>query len=391
MGVSKLSFADFSRKIPAPNSAKWHHYPDDADTLELWLADMDFAIMEPLQRELVAFVTQGDLGYAFVPDTYYRAVREWGKRYSSLAMEREWILPVTSAIFGIHVAIQALSDEGAKVAFFTPAYHAFRDSVERSAREPLSIPLVESESRHAIDYDLMERVFSRARPQVFLLCNPHNPTGKMFTPDEIEGVLRVCREYGAVVVSDEVHQDLGQATTHVSLVQFMNRYDGLVVINGPTKGFNIAGVKIANVVAADTTCRERVASAVQRSGSLTPNCVAIKCTEVCYTYGERWLEEVNAYVSSNRAVAEQLLGRGEDGILTFSADGTYFLWMKALFPVAGEFSDWLVKKSKVRLERGGSFGGGYEQYARLTLACNRDELIASLRRIKHACKGRTHV
>lgn len=369
-------------RTPTTNSAKWHFHNDNNKVLEFWLADMDYKIMPILQKKLIEYINEGDLGYAFVPDSYFKYVKKWSRRYCTYEINREWIIPVTNSIMALCAAIQALTTQEDNIALFTPSYHAFSESIVRNKRNVIGIKLYEQDGKYQIDFHEMSNIIKETRPKMLILCNPHNPTGKMFEKEEILKIIKICMEEDIFIISDEIHQDITFTKNHKSLLNYLKLYKNIVIIQSPTKSFNIAGIKLANMMIPKKEIREKVERCIKKNGAITPNAVAIKSCEICYKYGDEWLERLNGYLYENQQIALQFFEKVKDKIEVYCPEGTYFLWIKAKFQTDSNFQAWLLEKANIRLECGSLFGIGYEKYARMTLACSRKNLETALERMK---------
>jgi len=202
---NKTSSIDYL--IPNSNSAKYNFFNDSEEIIQMWLADMDFSICNAAKETLQKFVDNGDLGYGFIPEKYYYLVLKWLKKYHKIELTRTNICVVSSVISSLHIAIEEFSNINDYIAYFSPAYHAFKDTVIDMDRKILEIPLTEKEEEYIIDYDLLDKTVKQKKPKILIFNNPHNPTGKVFLKSDIEKIVYIAKKYQMLIISDEIHMD----------------------------------------------------------------------------------------------------------------------------------------------------------------------------------------
>lgn len=282
---------DFDKTIDrrATNSYKWDSAPEGA--LPMWVADMDFrtapAIIDALQKR----VAHGIFGYTRVPDAYYGAVTSWFSRRHGWDIDREWIIYTSGVVPAVSAVIKALTVPGDKVIVQTPVYNCFFSSIRNNGCEIVSNPLRRTADTYKMDFDALERCAADPRTKVMLLCNPHNPAGRVWTPDELTRLGNICLRNGVTVVADEIHCELVyqgfKYTPFASLSDaFLHRS---VTCVSPSKAFNIAGLQIANIVAFDNDLRSRIDKAININEVCDVNPFGVAATIAAYNEGEEWL------------------------------------------------------------------------------------------------------
>lgn len=282
---------DFDKTIDrrATNSYKWDSAPEGV--LPMWVADMDFrtapAIIDALQKR----VAHGIFGYTRVPDAYYDAVTSWFSRRHGWDIDREWIIYTSGVVPAVSAVIKALTVPGDKVIVQTPVYNCFFSSIRNNGCEIVSNPLRRAADTYEMDFDALERCAADPRAKVMLLCNPHNPAGRVWTPDELTRLGNICLRNGVTVVADEIHCELVyqgfKYTPFASLSDaFLHRS---VTCVSPSKAFNIAGLQIANIVAFDNDLRSRIDKAININEVCDVNPFGVAATIAAYNEGEEWL------------------------------------------------------------------------------------------------------
>lgn len=366
---------------PASNSAKSYFYQDNSDILQVWLADMDFSIMDGLKNNLIEFVLQGDLGYSFVPETYLESIVNWHKNYLKKPITEQMIVPICNSIYGLACLIQRYTEIGDNIAVFSPYYHSFADCVINNERAMLAIPLVEKDHNVYIDFEVLESLMKYEMPKMLIVCNPHNPTGKVLKHAEIMYIINLCRKYDVFIVCDEIHMDFCRDSLKNSMIDYLDSYEKLAIISSPSKTFNIAGMKIANLYIKNEEVLQSVKVQIKKNGAITPNTMGLRCAEFCYRNGKEWSRQVNRLIENNRMAVEGVFDELKDYFYVFKSESTYFLWIKILFDVT-DVSQWFLDKCKIRIEDGRKFGNGFEKYARITLATDEHTINEIIRKIR---------
>ena len=282
------------------NSYKW----DSADcnsVLPMWVADMDFRTAPPIIDALARRVSHGIFGYTRVPDTYYEAVVGWFGRKHGWKMEREWIIYTSGVVPAVSAIIKALTVPGDKVLVQTPVYNCFFSSIRNNGCTVVSSPLVAVRDTYEMDFTDLERKAADPEVKVMLLCNPHNPTGRVWTRRELERVGEICIRHGVTVVSDEIHCELvypGHVYTPFAAVSEDFRNHCITCVS-PSKAFNIAGLQIADIVCADADVRTRIDRAINDNEVCDVNPFGVLATIAAYNEGEEWLMQLTEYLWQN--------------------------------------------------------------------------------------------
>ena len=382
---------NFDEIIPrrGTNSYKWDS-AGDADVLPMWVADMDFRTAPPVVEALKKRVEHGIFGYVRVPDAYYAAVTNWFARRHDWQIEKEWIIYTTGVVPALSAVIKALTVPGDKVMVQTPVYNCFFSSIRNNGCGMIANPLIYRNGTYQIDFADLEQKAADPSVKVLLLCNPHNPAGRVWTKQELTRIGDICIRNNVWVVADEIHCEL-VFPGHIYIPFASISQEFLmhsVTCNSPSKAFNLAGLQIANIISADTDIRVKIDKAINVNEVCDVNPFGVEALMAAYTDGEEWLEELKQYLFANynylRAYFEEYLPEFPVSML----EGTYLVWVDC--SVLNQSSDEIVKtlleKEKLWVNEGSLYGEVGEGFIRINIACPRQQLIEGLNRLRRALK-----
>lgn len=383
---------DFDKTIDrrATNSYKWDSAPEGV--LPMWVADMDFrtapAIIDALQKR----VAHGIFGYTRVPDAYYDAVTSWFSRRHGWKIDREWIIYTSGVVPAVSAVIKALTVPGDKVIVQTPVYNCFFSSIRNNGCEIVSNPLRRAADTYEMDFDALERCAADPRAKVMLLCNPHNPAGRVWTPDELTRLGNICLRNGVTVVADEIHCELVyqgfKYTPFASLSDaFLHRS---VTCVSPSKAFNIAGLQIANIVAFDNDLRSRIDKAININEVCDVNPFGVAATIAAYNEGEEWLNQLVDYLHGNYEAMAEFCRRELPEFPITRLEGTYLVWMdcSSLGMSSDALEHALLDDARLWLNAGTMYGAEGEGYMRWNIACPRSVMLDGLNRFLNFVRSR---
>lgn len=383
---------DFDKTIDrrATNSYKWDSAPEGV--LPMWVADMDFrtapAIIDALQKR----VAHGIFGYTRVPDAYYDAVTSWFSRRHGWDIDREWIIYTSGVVPAVSAVIKALTVPGDKVIVQTPVYNCFFSSIRNNGCEIVSNPLRRAADTYEMDFDALERCAADPRAKVMLLCNPHNPAGRVWTPDELTRLGNICLRNGVTVVADEIHCELVyqgfKYTPFASLSDaFLHRS---VTCVSPSKAFNIAGLQIANIVAFDNDLRSRIDKAININEVCDVNPFGVAATIAAYNEGEEWLNQLVDYLHGNYEAMAEFCRRELPEFPITRLEGTYLVWMdcSSLGMSSDALEHALLDDTRLWLNAGTMYGAEGEGYMRWNIACPRSVMLDGLNRFLNFVRSR---
>lgn len=380
---------DFSRPTDrrGTDSYKWDSAPE-ADIIPLWVADMDFetfpAITEALQRR----VAHGIFGYTRVPEAYYEAVCRWFKKRHGWHINREDIIYTSGVVPAVSAVIKALTLPGDQVIVQGPVYNCFFSSIRNNGCEMVSNSLIynKEELRYEIDFDDLERKLKHERARLMLLCNPHNPGGRVWTRNELTRVAELCRKYGVRVVSDEIHCELtlydNEYVPFGSLPDELSR--GSITCCSPSKAFNTAGLQIANIVCRDAEVCNRINRAININEVCDVNPFGVIALQAAYSdEGYEWLTQLRKYISANYDLLLERFARELPKCKVMRMEGTYLAWIDCseLHIPSDEIEKMLMHENKVWVNAGSMYGAEGAAFIRINMACTSELLNEGITRI----------
>ena len=380
---------DFSRPTDrrGTDSYKWDSAPE-ADIIPLWVADMDFetfpAITEALQRR----VAHGIFGYTRVPEAYYEAVCRWFDKRHRWHINREDIIYTSGVVPAVSAVIKALTLPGDQVIVQGPVYNCFFSSIRNNGCEMVSNSLIynKEELRYEIDFDDLERKLAHERARLMLICNPHNPGGRVWTRDELTRVAELCRKYGVRVVSDEIHCELtlydNEYVPFGSLPDELSR-DSITCCS-PSKAFNTAGLQIANIVCRDAEVRNRIDRAININEVCDVNPFGVIALQAAYSdEGYEWLTQLRKYISANYDLLLERFARELPKCKVMRIEGTYLAWIDCseLHIPSDEIEEILMHENKVWVNAGSMYGAEGAAFIRINMACTSELLNEGITRI----------
>lgn len=378
--MSKYNFDEIIERR-GTNCVKWDESPS-ADTIPLWVADMDFRVAPAIQEALQRRVEHGVFGYNIVPESYYQAVISWFQRRHQWTIRREDILYTTAVVPAMSVVIKALTMPGEKVLILSPAYNCFFSSIRNNGCEVLESPLKRVDDTFEVDWQDFEAKCADEKTTLFLLCNPHNPCGRVWKREELQRMSDICRQHGVAVVSDEIHCEL--VMPGHTFVPFGTVTDECVVMNSPSKSFNTAGLQIANIITANATWRRRIDRAININEVCDVNPFGIVALQAAYNESEDWIDELNEYLWGNYLALCQFFAEHLPQFTVCKLEGTYLPWVdvSALGIPVDQLCDRLLTEGKVWVNPGTMYGPETGKgYIRINIACPRSQLMEGLRRI----------
>ncbi len=362
---------------------KWDEAPSP-DVLPLWVADMDFAVAPAIQEAIRKRAAHPVFGYTFVQDDYYEAIISWFKRRHQWTISREHILYTTGVIPAMSCAIKALTMPGEKVVILSPDYNCFFSSIKNNGCEVSESCLVRKDGKFCIDWDDFEARCAEDKCTVFLLCNPHNPTGRVWTSKELQHVSDICHKYNVRIVSDEIHCELimpGQVFCPMGTVD-----KSAIILNSPSKSFNIAGLQVANIICPDADTRRRIDRAININEVCDLNPFGPVALKAAYNESEDWIDELNQYIYQNYSILDDFIDKNLSKWELMPLEGTYLAWVdvSACCDHVGVYCEKLLKEAKVWLNPGTMYGEeSGKGYIRINLACPQSILKEALTRIKN--------
>lgn len=365
--------------------SKWDTIPEGS--IPLFVADMDFRSPQCVVDALVKRAEHGCFGYSFPGDDFFEAVCGWQKRVHGCTVTKEEIIPVPGVITGLQWSIKALTPEGGCV-IMLPSYPPFM-SVPKNLDKPLyTVTLTGDNGCWELDMAALEKELAREDVNTFILCNPHNPTGRVWTRDELCQMLTLCNQYGVTLYSDEIHSDIVMpGETFTSVLSLPADLAGhAVVLNAPSKTFNLPGLQTSCIMVRDAEQRKKISQMLGRNHVPGPSFMGITAATAAYNGGEEWMREMNQYVAGNFDAMTEFFAKELPAISFIRPQATYLVWLDCRkTELSSKELDEKFRAAGVILGLGTNFGEtAGEGFMRFTAACPRELLMEALKRMKQA-------
>lgn len=368
------------------NSVKWDEAKEEG-VIPMWVADMDFKAAPCILDALKKRVDHGVFGYTIVPDSYYESIISWFERRHQWHIERDWIIYTSGVVPAISAIIKALTEPGDKVLVQTPVYNCFFSSIRNNGCTTAENALVRKGNSYEIDFDDFERQAADEKTKVFLLCNPHNPAGRVWTQEELSRMNDICLRHNVKVIADEIHCELvmpGHEFTPFAAVSKACQ-DNCITTNSPTKSFNIAGLQIANIITNNAEDRQKIDRAININEVCDVNPFGVIALQAAYNEGEDWINQLNVYLWENYQALKAFFKDNLPQLEVINLEGTYLVWVnvRATGMTGNELTDKLLKEGKVFVNRGTMYGETTgEDYIRINIAMPRSLMLEGLKRMK---------
>ncbi|MBK0099347.1 pyridoxal phosphate-dependent aminotransferase [Erwinia sp. S63] len=371
------------------NSSKWDNYKGE-DVIPLWIADMDFRVSPAIQNAVEKMAKLGVYGYSTVPDEYFKAITNWLNKRYYFKVKTEWILYTTGVLPALSAIIRGLLNPGDGIIIQEPVYNYFRSSIRNQGCRIINNALSFSSGRYEIDFDDLEHKAADNDTKALLLCNPHNPVGRAWTQDELSRVADICQRHNIIIISDEIHSDLVyEPKKHIPVAGLSSLISQMVVTcYSPSKGFNLAGLQVANIICENPEWRMKIDKAINIHETCDLNAFAADALIAAYNESEDWLELLKSYVQQNYKFITEFFSSQLPLLTVIPLEATYLAWVDCSRTgySGDEFADLLEDKAGIIVNKGSIFGGVGNNFIRINLACNISQLRRALNRIKHVCK-----
>ncbi|CEQ12805.1 cystathionine beta-lyase PatB [[Clostridium] sordellii] len=381
-----MNFDDGVNRINT-NSVKYDKYKenfntDKDDIIPMWIADMDFKTCDEITKALQTKLITGNLGYDTV-NGYYEAVEDWMKKRNGLKITKEDIVYTPGVVTAINFLLKILVKENDKVLVQSPVYHSFFRVLNENNCDIVQSELELNNNRYEINFEEFERQISTG-VKVFILCNPHNPVGRVWEKEELERLVEICESYKVFIISDEIHSDLiFKGYKHNSLTTVSPYYkDNIVTLTAPSKTFNLAGLYTSNVIITNEKIRKKYKDLF----STDPNVLGAVALIAAYTKGEKWLEELLVYIENNYNYVNEYISKNIPKIKVTKQEGTFLTWLdcRELGLSDEDLDRFFIDKAKLALSSGAVFGNGGSGFMRMNIGCPLNTIKEALCRLKIA-------
>ena len=366
-------------------SLKWDENPNIE--YPLWVADMDFEVAPSIKEALEQRVHHGIFGYALPTDSFYESIIKWHLRRHHALYRREWIITVPGVVPAISSILRALTKPGDGVLTLSPVYNCFYSSIRNLQCRAEESVLRQVGDTYQIDFDDLERRASKEDTKVLLLCSPHNPSGRVWTQEELQRIGDICLKNNVFIVSDEIHCELVMpGHEFIPYATLGNTYmQEACICTSASKSFNIAGLQNAQIICPNEEYRKRIDRAVNIHEVCDVNPFGIVATEAAYNEGEEWLEELCQYIWKNYRDAKEYIEKEIPKLRVIKLEGTYLMWVdiRALDISDETFCRNLREQESLWLAEGSHYGRGGEGFIRINLATQHENVMIALEKLKH--------
>lgn len=365
------------------NSCKWEV---ENNELPMWVADMDFEVADVIVEALQERLNNKIFGYNTIPNEWNLAISNWWKNEHNFQIEPEWLMFCTGVVPAISSIVRKLTAVAENVVVQTPVYNIFFNSIVNNGRNILESPLIFDGKEYKIDFNDLEEKLKNPQTSLMILCNPHNPIGKIWDKETLKHIGHLCHKYNVVVLSDEIHCDLTDPNQNYIPFASVNEEcaNNSVTCIAPTKAFNIAGLQSAAIYAKNPNLRHKVYRAINNDEVAEPNTFAIQAAIAAFTKGKDWLHELRQYIYENKLIVKQYLEENLKQLYLIPSNATYLLWINCekITNDSKKFTDFLRKETGLFVSNGAQYGKSGQTFIRLNIACPKERLLDGLNRLK---------
>ena len=366
------------------SSLKWDVKDNE---LPMWVADMDFKTAPEIINTLKRRVNHGIFGYSIVPDEWYEAYISWWKKRHHFTLEKEWLIFVTGVVPAISSIVRKLTSPNENVVIMTPIYNIFFNSIINNGCRVLESPLIYENNSYAIDFIDLEEKLKDPQTSLLILCNPHNPIGKIWSKDELKRIGELCHKYHVTIISDEIHCDIVEpGYEYIPFASVSNTCKDIsITCISPTKAFNLAGLQTAAVSIPNPYLRHKVWRALNTDEVAEPNVFAVIAPIAAYKKGQKWLDELNEYITNNKKIVNDYLNDNLPMLKLIESKATYLLWIDcaSLTMDTSSLLEDIRKNTGLYLCEGKEYGLVGSAFIRMNIACPKSILLDGLNRLKN--------
>jgi len=353
-----------------------------------WVADMEFEIAKPIQESLVKRISNSSFGYEYKPDSFFKAQKNWYLKKYGIELNKNHVIYSPSVTTTISVLIENFTSEGDGIIIQPPVFMEFRDVIRNTKRRVIKNPLKLISNQYQIDFQDLEEKAKFENNKILIICNPHNPVGRVWTKEELKQIVRICRENDLLLISDEIHKDIILFNNQfISALKFIKDYEKIVVCTSEAKTFNLCGISDSMAITPNEDIQKSVSTTIKKYNLGRTNALTRVAIESGYNNGEPWLNEVINTIEKNIKSIEKEL---EDSKITFiKPEGTYQVWLdfRNVYKDTKEMFNHLTEKSGIGLNAGHWFGREGALFIRMNIATSNEKITAAIKRIKKAASN----
>lgn len=384
--MSELYNFDTPISREGTNSMKWDRRKEkyqDPDVIPMSMADTDFACTPEVSEAIIKRCSHPVFGYSFPPAAFFTSIMDWFQTRHHLTLQKEWIRPLGGAVTGVSYAIQTLTEPGDKVLIQTPIYDPFKAVTEGTGRQCVSSPLIFQDNTYTMDFEDLERQFQDG-VRLMVLCNPHNPVGRVWTEQELRQLAELCIKYHVYLVSDELHCDFALFGTHyTSILSIPEIHPLAVCCIAPGKTFNLSGLAVAAVLTPNPELNQKIFANLRAAWLINFNMLGLEAATAAYTHGGPWMDEQLKYIEGNSLLVQKRLAEEAPHIVPVRHEGTFLMWLN--FNAFGlsneELENEVVHTCRLGMNGGWHYGPGGDGFMRMNIGCTRQLLNTAIDRL----------
>ena len=360
--------------------------PDDV--LPMWVADMDFKCCDEILNDMHRKINHGIFGYSKNDENYFNAIKNWYSTNFNTELKQEWLITTPGVVFALATAVKTITNENDYVLINNPVYYPFTEVVEDNKRKIISSNLILIDNHYEIDFNDFENKIKQYKIKLFLLCSPHNPVGRVWTEDELDKIIEICKRYNVFIVSDEIHSDFVWKGNHICLLKYENYQNNIILCTAPTKTFNLAGLQVSNIFIPNAEVRQKFQLELWNTGYSLINIMGLVACQSAYEKGQKWLDELRDYLLENINYVDTFLKENLPKIKLIYPEGTYLLWLdfNGVNLSDDRIEELMLNEAKLWLDNGKMFGETGKEFQRLNIAVPRRKLKYALENLKRAFK-----
>ncbi|APD08150.1 cystathionine beta-lyase [Flavobacteriaceae bacterium UJ101] len=375
---------NFEHKFAKENPRMLHYLFETQDVLPFWIADMDFTVAEPITKELKRLVDRSIYAYEFDAQSIFKAIVEWNKNRHNLFLDYKNFIQIPGVLTGIALLIRELTELGDGILIQTPVYHQFAQVIKKSGRKIIQNPLQIVDGEYKIDFIDLEQKLQSGKVKMILLCNPHNPIGRVWKLEELQKVVDLANQYNVRIISDEIHSDIIYSGHQFTSILSFNDSKHIALLGSPAKTFGMQSISNGYLYISDDETREQLKHTVESMHLNHGNAFTTFATIAAYQKGGPWLDDLISYLEETLSWIKEYLKKELPLITMYPAEGTYQIWLDftKLNLSDDELKDFLVKKAKLGFAPGSWFDQNYGQFMRMNIASPLIKIQNAFKRLK---------
>lgn len=355
------------------------------DLTPMWIADMEFEVAKPIQDALIKRISNSGFGYEYKPESFIKAQKDWYKKRYGLDLNKDYIVYSPSITTSIAIIIENFTSEHDGIIIQPPVFMEFRDVIRKTKRNIIKNRLKLVDNHYEIDFEDLEEKAKDENNKILILCNPHNPVGRVWTKNELDKIITICKKHDVLLISDEIHKDIILfGNTFTSALSYSETLENLIVLTSEAKTFNLAGISDAMTIIPNENLRNTITNTFQKYNLGATNVLTRVALETAYTEGEFWLNDLIKTIENNiNSIEEELQ---DSKIKLIKSEGTYQVWLdfRSIYKDSKEMFHHITENSKVALNAGHWFGREGALFMRMNIATSNEKVINSIRKIKES-------